>query len=247
MKKKNYVLTGTMLVLTFALIASSPSLVSAKTGANYYTPSRIVSQLHRNFQLPITGTVTSLSGTTITLTSKNSTIYTINATNAKLIKNGVSATIANILIGDTLFVRGAVTGTSVAATNILDGKPTLTTKKHTVETKKLNMNLGTITAINASGFTMQRVVKHATSTITVNTTNTTIFKKNGQTAVFSDLLVGQRVLVNGTYNSTTGVIDPVLKVSIITKKPLVKTTKNEANEKNHSTHKQVKKANNHKK
>ena len=54
--------------------------------------------------------------------------YTVDATNAKVMKSATSgvkpttATIADIQVGDTVMVQGTVSGTSVTATSIFDGK-----------------------------------------------------------------------------------------------------------------------------
>lgn len=68
------------------------------------------------------GTVTAVSGNTITVTGKNGTTYTVDAGSAAITKN-MTVTAADIKVGDTLMAQGTLTGTSVAATVIHDGVP----------------------------------------------------------------------------------------------------------------------------
>ena len=75
----------------------------------------------------IVGTVATVNGNSLTDTSKfgqrdaTSTTYTVDATNATVIKNGRSPTVSAIAVGDTVMVTGTVSGTSVTATKINDG------------------------------------------------------------------------------------------------------------------------------
>ena len=63
------------------------------------------------------GTVTAVNGNTITLTGKNNTTYTINASGAT-VKAVTDSSVGNIKVGDTLSVQGSASGTTVTATNI---------------------------------------------------------------------------------------------------------------------------------
>ncbi|MFZ1075351.1 MAG: DUF5666 domain-containing protein [Minisyncoccia bacterium] len=86
----------------------------------------------------VVGTVASISGNTLTVTSRAwaggrghatttpatssvSTTYTVDATNATVTKNGAASTVSAIATGDTVMVEGTVSGTSVTATAIRDG------------------------------------------------------------------------------------------------------------------------------
>jgi hypothetical protein len=67
------------------------------------------------------GTVTTSSGSALTVTTaKDNIVYTIDASNATIVKGGATSTIANIAIGDNVLVQGSISGTSVTATSILD-------------------------------------------------------------------------------------------------------------------------------
>jgi len=68
----------------------------------------------------IGGAVTAISGSTLTVTNASNVTYTIDVTNATLVKNGTSTTLTNIAVGDTLVVQGTVNGTSVTASSVID-------------------------------------------------------------------------------------------------------------------------------
>jgi hypothetical protein len=68
------------------------------------------------------GTVSAISGSTITLTGKDGTTYTVDASSAHIGKV-TAITAADIKVGDTLGVEGAVSGTTVTAQHIMDGVP----------------------------------------------------------------------------------------------------------------------------
>ncbi len=82
-----------------------------------------------NGQPIVGGTVTAVSGNTITITNKSNISYTIDATSATFIKNGANATLSSIAVGDSVVAQGAVNGTTVTAASVTDqgkaetGKP----------------------------------------------------------------------------------------------------------------------------
>ncbi len=69
------------------------------------------------------GKVTAINGNTITVNSKNNTMYTIDATTAQVVKNrNTIITLSDVKIGDTIMAKGTVDGTTVTASSIFDGK-----------------------------------------------------------------------------------------------------------------------------
>jgi hypothetical protein len=66
------------------------------------------------------GSVTAISGTTLTVTNTSNVTYTINAASATVVVKGASSTIANVAVGDSIVVQGAVNGNSVTASSIID-------------------------------------------------------------------------------------------------------------------------------
>ncbi len=70
----------------------------------------------------VEGTVSAVSGNTVTVTAKDGTSYTIDASSAKVSKV-VDLQVSDIKVGDTIGAQGTVSGTSVTATHIMDGVP----------------------------------------------------------------------------------------------------------------------------
>jgi hypothetical protein len=73
-----------------------------------------------NGQPVIGGNVTAINGPTITVTNKSSVIYIVDATNAAIEKGNATSSIAAIAIGDNVVIQGAVNGTSVVASSVID-------------------------------------------------------------------------------------------------------------------------------
>jgi hypothetical protein len=84
-----------------------------------------VNARHGRMMVPgIFGTVTAVNGATITILSgrpSSTATYSIDATNATVIKNATTSTTLNIAVGDVILAQGTASGTSVAATRIIDG------------------------------------------------------------------------------------------------------------------------------
>lgn len=114
--------------LTFALvfvggaIALGAGFVGLANAQSMPGP-RVYGAGHVQIQPGIFGKVSTLSGTTISLTSirGTSTIYTVNAASATVMKNGTSSSISNISVGDFVLAQGTISGDSVTATKIVDG------------------------------------------------------------------------------------------------------------------------------
>lgn len=70
----------------------------------------------------IFGSVTSISGSSIVITNKGNASYTVDATNAKIIAGGntASSTVANIAVGDNVIVQGTINGNAITATTVVD-------------------------------------------------------------------------------------------------------------------------------
>jgi hypothetical protein len=76
----------------------------------------------------VLGTVSAISGSTLTVSGKNGTSYTVDAASAKFMKSVSGAkptesTLGAIALGDTVCVIGTVNGTSVTAAEVIDGIP----------------------------------------------------------------------------------------------------------------------------
>ncbi|MEI6478756.1 MAG: DUF5666 domain-containing protein [bacterium] len=188
------------------------------------------------------GTVDSISSNTITLTSKRgfgsttptSTIYTVDASNATVMKGNATSSLSNIAVGDNLSVQGTITGTNVVATKIFDGiaggkeNPEQTGKKEGQTTSSILGNgepvvAGTISAIDGNTVT---VTNKSNIAYTVDATNSKVMKGNATSSVAS-LVVGDSILVQGSVNGNS-----ITSSTIIDQ---TNTTSNSTNNKQGST------------
>jgi hypothetical protein len=176
------------------------------------------------------GTVSAISGDTITLTSKGygSTAtpktYTVDATNATVTKSGAASSVSAIAVGDTLMAQGTVSGTSVAATKIMDGMM--------MGGKGMGMNHsgmasstmgmrgsgasiagngepvvgGAVTAISGTSLT---VTNKSNVTYTIDASSATVVKDNATSSI-SSVAVGDNVLIQGTVNGNSVVASSVM-------------------------------------
>jgi hypothetical protein len=166
------------------------------------------------------GTVASVSGNTLTVTSKGrpttpggtptETTFTVDGTNALVTKNNAASTIGAVAVGDTVMVQGTVTVTNVVATKIMDGLSMMG--------KRGNFGVGGVGAISQLQGNGQPVIGGSVSavngsmlsvvpaqggiTYSVDATNAKVVKDNATSSV-SSIGVGDKVVVQGTINSTS--------------------------------------------
>lgn len=76
-----------------------------------------------NGQPLVAGKISAVSGNNLTVTTGNGVVYTVDATNAKILKGKEVSTLANVAINDGVLIQGAVNGTSIIATTILEQPP----------------------------------------------------------------------------------------------------------------------------
>ena len=84
------------------------------------TPSTSVPNITGNGEPVIGGTVSTISGTTLTITNKSNVTYSVDASSATVDKSGATSTVSVIAVGDTVVVQGTVNGTSVVASSVID-------------------------------------------------------------------------------------------------------------------------------
>jgi hypothetical protein len=214
--KKSTLITGMMAIAIFASLAGS-TYAATPDNTNTQGGQFRNGAGQGNFQRQpgVSGTVSAISGSTLTLLGRDgTTTYTIDASNAKVSKLGTPATagtqptsttiaVSDILVGDSLRVQGTVSGNSVTATQIMDGKfggngnpqgqPGVS---------------GTVTAISGSTLTVQG--KSVTYTIDASNakvnkiTSAAVGTKPTTTPIaVSDILVGDNVRVQGTVSGNS--------------------------------------------
>ena len=168
-------------------------------------------------QMPgVFGTVSAISGDTLTVTSKGfgksttATTYTVDATNATVTKSNATSSLSAVAVGDMVMVQGTVSGSSVTATSIRDGIGMMGNRggmgpgMHATSTPVIQGNGqpvigGTVAAISGSTLT---VTNKSNVTYTVDATNATIQKGNAASSI-SSVAVGDNVVVQGTTNGTS--------------------------------------------
>jgi hypothetical protein len=166
----------------------------------------------------INGTVSAVNGNSVTVTGKNGTTYTVDATSAKINKITPGATgakptsavitVSGISVGDTVMVQGTVSGSSVTATRITDGNLGNRAGGRGSMTKPAAM--GTVSAVNGNNITLAG--KNGTTTYTVDATNAAITKftpgasgakGTSATITISQIQSGDTLIVQGTVSGNS--------------------------------------------
>ena len=174
------------------------------------------------------GTVSGVSGTTLTVTdSRANTTYSVDATNAQVMKNGTSSSVSAIAVGDMVMVQGTVSGSSVVATMIRDGigmeggrmmwgkaKGAGPEQNLVVQGNGQPVIGGNVTAINGTTLT---IANKSNVTYTVDVSGAKIIKM-GTSTPLSSVATGDKVIVQGAVNGTSitasSVIDQGSKLTV---------------------------------
>lgn len=95
-----------------------------------------------------------------------------------------------------------------------------------IKSEKRNNVVGTISAVDSTGFTMdvKNLKAKTSSSVEVKTDVTTLYTKNGITAQPSEFIVGQKVVVVGALDKTTNVMT-AKKVKIVANVVAIHTEK----------------------
>ncbi|MDB5237913.1 MAG: hypothetical protein JWM46_183 [Candidatus Kaiserbacteria bacterium] len=157
------------------------------------------------------GKVTAISGTRITVSSTNPkdntvTLYTVDAGSATIEKGTAglaptAASLADVVIGDTVAVEGTVTGTTIQATKILDGIMARGGMGKGPGGHRPMGQDGNVTAISGTTITMAEEADEGGTVYTVDAANAT-FSNNGTAGTIADIKVGDKVFVDGTVTGT---------------------------------------------
>jgi len=180
------------------------------------------------------GTVSAINGDSLTVTqgahpafggfgsstpamaATATTTYTVDATNATVLKNNATSTVSSISVGDKVAVQGTVNGTNVTATTIRDGfsgmgrgmmggmrgggnASSTNAMPSPITGNGQPVIAGTIGAINGSSLT---ITNKSNVSYTVDASNAKIVE--GQSVItVSNLAVGDNVIVQGVVNGTS--------------------------------------------
>ena len=152
----------------------------------------------------VRGTVASINGTTITVTGKNGTSYTADVSGATFLKSTTSGTkpttvtISGIAVGDTVAVRGTVTGDSVVATQVTDGVMNHAGFNGQGGKGRSPGVMGTVTAVSGNTVT---ITNSNGTTYTINAGNSTVSEV--VSLPISSIKVGDTLGVQGTVSGTS--------------------------------------------
>ncbi len=75
-----------------------------------------------NGQPVVAGTISAISGSSLTITNKSNVSYTVDASNAKIVEGQNIVTVSSLSVGDNVIVQGAVNGSSITASSVIDQK-----------------------------------------------------------------------------------------------------------------------------
>ncbi|MCE9642896.1 MAG: DUF5666 domain-containing protein [Candidatus Andersenbacteria bacterium] len=158
-----------------------------KTNKNVAAETIIINATKRGW---VTGTITGINGTTISLLSKGTT-YSVDASNVKTIRRfNASMKVSDMQIGDVLQVQGVIpTSTSITATTIKD---------LSLQARHGQFD-GTVQSVSGSSFALQ---SNHRGVQTINTNSSTIYKHKGAVVSFSSITAGSSVRVYGVWNNT---------------------------------------------
>lgn len=191
-----YQLPKTMLAFAALATIGAGAAVGALVSADSTTAGTASETRMGHFGGGVGGEVTAVSGTTITLTGRDNVSYTVDASGAtvRTFANGTPGTgsIADIVVGDKVGVRGAVSGTSVTATEIMDGIP------HRGMGHKGMGVRGTVSAVSGNTLT---ITDAEGKTYTVDASNAKASKV--VSVAVGDIAVGDSVGVMGNVSGTS--------------------------------------------
>src|SRR6185369_10907714 len=124
---KNTLIKSAVALAALAAIGGGAGLAALASAQTASTTDTTQTWQHEKHMGPgVMGTVAAISGNTLTVTGKDNTSYSVDVSNAKFLKGSqgsapTTASLADIQVGDTVGIRGTVTGTSVVATEVMDG------------------------------------------------------------------------------------------------------------------------------
>jgi hypothetical protein len=174
------------------------------------------------------GTVSSVSGSIIYLIGSDGTAYTVDATSAAITKlPNTTIQVSDISGGDTLRVFGTVSGTSIAATKIMDGVFTKMDPATTGTVSSVDGSLIYLTGSNGTAYTIDAsgaIIDKSDTTIQVSGIS------SGDTLRVFGTLSGANItatkIMDGVFSgrSKTAADKTVVKKTSVGKNPVVKRT-----------------------
>ncbi len=148
------------------------------------------------------GTVTAVSGSTITIQTKDNKTLTVQAATAKIIRiPRTEISVSNIAVGDMVHVTGTKSNSTINASVVYDLSSNLKPAKAK----------GTVTSIDGNTMTVQ-TKDNKTATVNV-TADTQVVTSNNQTGTTADVQVGSKVKLFGLWDNILNVFN-ALKIKV---------------------------------
>lgn len=147
------------------------------------------------------GSVTAVSANSFTLLSNN-TSYTVNTDQAK-----IETVYGAVIVLNTLQVNSNVhvTGTKENNTQVVTAKRVLVSPPNTHPAKAV----GTVTATSTAGFTIKTNNSGIIGNLSVQTSSSTVYTKNGATTTSAALTTTSKVKVKGFWDEVTNVFNAI--------------------------------------
>ena len=161
---------------------------------------------HATSTVAIRGTIAAISGSDITVSGSNGTTYTVHAANATLSGNGGAIVFGDLMVGDTVVVRGTLDGTVLTAVSIRD----ISLAQRSFLSLIGAAGAGVVTSVTGSTFTIDPIGAQSTTTVTTNASTTYLL--NGQATTSNALNVGSKVFVSGTTTSATSITAAIVSI-----------------------------------
>jgi preprotein translocase subunit YajC len=138
-----------MPLIASAVFLASPAFAASTSPTSHKEVRNITTKgPSPNTKKGIVGTVTSINGTIVLVTSKDNVQYTVDAANATIMKEGVAPNInptlvkiADIQVGDSIVVRGVINDAEINANNIFDGKMPANRPKNPKSSKNMSAKM----------------------------------------------------------------------------------------------------------
>jgi hypothetical protein len=220
---KKYLFAILALVMAVTLAQTAPAFADNNNKSGDHSDNRgsgLGEDMRGGMIKPgIFGTVTLVNGNSITISGRQglgqntgTVTFTIDATNAKIMKNNVLGTIASITVGDTIMAEGTLTGTNLVATTIRDGSARLPKDKKPGENippfagNGQPVVAGTVSAVSGSTVT---ITNKSNVTYTIDAANAKVMQGTTIIAV-SNIAIGDVIVVQGTINGNSIVASSIM-------------------------------------
>jgi hypothetical protein len=107
-------------VITATMIRDGAMMRGGRSGKRDDGEDATSTLIQGNGQPVIAGTITAVNGTSITVTNRSNVTYTVDVSTGKIVKSGAVGTVSSLLVGDMAIVQGAVNGTTITASSVMD-------------------------------------------------------------------------------------------------------------------------------